>query len=160
MELVIDTAQWENYSEVAALMQEIHEIHVHGRPDVYREAEHFFTEEKFKNSIVNPQELLLTARVKGKIVGICQVNFAPVSGGDITLPRERAYVDAICVKQEYQGQGIGTRLLQRAEEEASRKDICTLELMVWEFNEEVVRFYEHYGMKCQRMIMEKEIGQK
>lgn len=150
-------AQWEDYAEAAVLMQEVHDIHSQGRPDIYRNAEHVFTEEEFKKSIVNPQELFLTAKVEGYVAGICQVNFAPIRGSEVTVFRERAYVETLCVKKEYRGMGIGTALLKRAEEEAARKNIRRMELMVWNFNEDVAEYYKNYGMKCQRMVLEKEI---
>ena len=41
----------------------------------------------------------------------------------------------------------------------ARKNNCSrLELNVWNFNTNAIEFYEHFGMKCQRKIMEIEIG--
>lgn len=138
-------------------MQEVHNIHSQGRPDIYREKQNIYTEEEFKISMVNPQELFLVAKTEGQIAGICQVNFAQVRESEITIARERAYVEAVCVKKEYRGMGIGTELLRRVEKEAARKKIRQMELMVWNFNEDVVEYYKNYGMKCQRIVLEKEI---
>ena len=82
MKLEIETAKWEDYQEVAALMQTVHDIHCQGRPDIYREAEHFYKEDDYKADLVNPRELLLVARGEEDVAGICQVNFASVKGSD------------------------------------------------------------------------------
>lgn len=156
-EMMIDEARWADYPEIAQLMQTVHQIHSSGRPDIYKEASKIYTEEKFKEDLVNPMLLFLTARIAGKAVGICQVKLSPIPEGTVSKGRERAYVEAVCVRKDWRKKGLAKKLLQRAEEEARKKGIHQLELTVWSFNQEALEFYRNYGMKCQRMIMEKEI---
>lgn len=44
-----------------------------------------------------------------------------------------------------------------AEAEARRRNIFKLELTAWNFNQSVLEFYRNYGLRCQKVILEKEI---
>ena len=54
--------------------------------------------------------------------------------------------------------GIGKLLMNEAKTIARKNNCSRLELNVWNFNTNAIEFYEHFGMKCQRKIMEIEIG--
>lgn len=153
--LQIETARWRDYPEIAELVQEVHNIHSQARPDIYKQQDHIFTEDEFKKSIVSPMEIFFAARTGEEIVGICQVKFISIPETDMTVKIEKAKVEVLCVKGAYQRQGIGTQLLMQAEREAVKRNIHSMELTVWAFNEEAIEYYRKYGMKCQRMVMEK-----
>lgn len=59
--------------------------------------------------------------------------------------------------RKYRNRGIGKLLLIEAEAEARRRNIFKLELTAWNFNQSVLEFYRNYGLRCQKVILEKEI---
>lgn len=107
--------------------------------------------------MANPEILFLAASVSGKMVGMCEIKYHTAGGGSITRKRQRAYVEAICVDEKYRNRGIGKLLLMEAEAEARRRNIFKLELTAWNFNQSVLEFYRNYGLRCQKVILEKEI---
>lgn len=157
MQPEIRAAIREDFADIARLMQQVHDLHSHGRPDIYKEATDFYTLQQFTEDMENPELLFLVAVLEGKPVGMCQVKYHTIKNSSITRERARAYVEALCVQENCQNHGIGKLLLQKAEEEGMRRNISSLELTAWEFNEKVLNFYKNYGMKIQRVVLEKEI---
>ena len=157
MQPEIRAAIREDFADIARLMQQVHDLHSHGRPDIYKEATDFYTLQQFTEDMEDPELLFLVAVWEGKPVGMCQVKYHTLKDSGITKETTRAYVEALCVQENCQNHGIGKQLLQKAEEEGKRRKSSSLELTAWEFNEEVLEFYKNYGMKIQRVVLEKEI---
>lgn len=132
-------------------------MHSQARPDIYKDVQHFYTLEQFAEDMANPEILFLAASVSRKMVGMCEIKYHTAGGGSITRKRQRAYVEAICVDEKYRNRGIGKLLLIEAEAEARRRNIFKLELTAWNFNQSVLEFYRNYGLRCQKVILEKEI---
>lgn len=55
------------------------------------------------------------------------------------------YICAMALFREYRGRGIGTRLLQIAEEQARNNNLKQLSLIVFEQNEGAKKLYERHG---------------
>ena len=153
----IRKAEKEDYREIAGFMQQVHDLHSQARPDIYKDVQHFYTLEQFAEDMATPEILFLAASVSGKMVGMCEIKYHTAGGGSITRKRQRAYVEAICVDEKYRNRGIGKLLLMEAEAEARRRNIFKLELTAWNFNQSVLEFYRNYGLRCQKVILEKEI---
>lgn len=132
-------------------------MHSQARPDIYKDVQHFYTLEQFAEDMADPEILFLAASVSGKMVGMCEIKYHTAGGGSITRKRQRAYVEAICVDEKYRNRGIGKLLLMEAEAEARCRNIFKLELTAWNFNQSVLEFYRNYGLRCQKVILEKEI---
>ncbi len=62
----------------------------------------------------------------------------------------------LVVDKDFRRRGIAKRLFAFMEEEARKRGAKRLDLMVWEFNREALKFYESFGMKPQRYILEKK----
>ena len=56
------------------------------------------------------------------------------------------YIDDICVLQKCRRQGIGKALFTRCKEQAKRSGCKMMDLGVWGFNQDAIRFYESCGM--------------
>ena len=65
---------------------------------------------------------------------------------DILLPRRLVYITDIAVLKTHQRQGIGHLLFQQSVEWAKDKGAASLDLTVWEFNQDAIAFYERHGM--------------
>lgn len=57
------------------------------------------------------------------------------------------WVDAITVKKEFRGKGIGKRLFGRFKEELAKRGIKHTYLMAPKFNKNTLAFYRSLGMK-------------
>jgi len=77
---------------------------------------------------------------------------------ELTKERKTAFIEYIVVSKNYQRKGIGTKLYEHLYNELKNKDIDSIELCVWEFNKEAVKFYESLGMNIKNMRFESTIS--
>lgn len=104
-----------------------------------------FNKEQLKKEIRNPNSLFLFLYSNGELAGYLKVNeneaqteFQEKSGLEI----ERIYL-----RKEYQGQGMGSYLLEKAISIANEGNKKYIWLGVWELNEKAISFYERKGFK-------------
>ena len=90
-------------------------------------------------------------------MGLCIISIRPISSNIALVPRKVAYMENLCVHQDYRKQSIGKRLFNEAKERALEFKLESLELMVWEFNENAIDFYENQGMNTRSRIMEMKL---
>lgn len=69
----------------------------------------------------------------------------------------RLHVNQFIVASKYRGMGIGTRLLQEAEDYAFEAGIPSVDLFVAENNTKAMEFYEASGYKTERRGMKKKL---
>jgi ribosomal protein S18 acetylase RimI-like enzyme len=100
-----------------------------------------------------PQALVLLALIEGRVVGLANCFY----GFSTFAARELLNVHDLAVLPDYQGRGIGRRLLAAAEERARVRGCIKLTLEVLETNGGARRLYQSFGFedyelagKCQR----------
>lgn len=72
----------------------------------------------------------------------------------ILIPSKFAYIDDFCVKSIYQKKGIGRLLFNHVVDYAKTEGASSIQLTVWEFNENAIKFYESLGMSTRNRRME------
>ncbi|SEQ40029.1 GNAT family N-acetyltransferase [Natrinema salaciae] len=97
---------------------------------------------------------LLVARLEGDIVGFASVS---IERGSLELDTTRGLLSNIYVEPAYRGRGIGTALLEAAEESLSRQGAEELLLEVMANNESARRFYRHNGYDEFRVTMARSL---
>ncbi len=145
-----------DYENIKKLIFQIQEIHLNKRPDIFNDKDSFS---------YNDYEMSLTAKnsfnyvyeenniIKGYIMArIKEVGLIPVMNKRTIL-----FIEDIVVDKNYYNEGIGTKLFTFIEEKARLLNIDSIELNVWNLNENALKFYEKMGFKVQRMQMEKRI---
>lgn len=144
----------QDYLEVDQLMQQLHKLHVKGRPDLYVDLQHPYSLENFRQKVESAEHILLLAEENGKILGIC---FVAMRERSMMVNQQTAYMDDLFVCEEVRRQGIATKLFKDAEKKAVALGSKRLDLMVWDFNQSAIGFYKSLGMTEQRYIFEKEL---
>ena len=92
----------------------------------------------------DPNNELLVAEVRGKIVGTFQLTFTPslsFQGG------KRCTVESVRVDAELRGQGIGKEIMLWAIERAKEKGCVSMQLTTHSERKNAHRFYEKLGFK-------------
>ncbi len=91
------------------------------------------------------RRLLMVAEAQGRVVGQIFIQF---SGGRHNLRGVKTgYLHAVRVRPEWRGQGIGTQLIQAAEEELRARGFQRAVLAVSQANEGARRLYERLGYR-------------
>lgn len=97
---------------------------------------------------------LLVARNDDELVGF--VTFS-TEQGSYEQSVERGLVHDLFVRPTYRGEGIGSRLLARAERKLAAEDVDAVSLEVLAANEAARRFYERHGYEPHRLEVEKSL---
>ncbi len=90
----------------------------------------------------DPRNELIVAEDGGEVIGCLQVTYIPGLGGH---GRERAHVEAMRVRPDRRGRGVGGDLLRHTIERARDRGCTLVQLMSNNRREEAHRFYRALG---------------
>ncbi len=154
----IREAKIEDIEQIVIILEQISKIHYEKRPDIFKK--------KSKNEIrKNAIEMLKDKKRKIivavddtlKIYGLIIYNIKEVKEHINLRDFKVLWIEELGVDESYRKNGIGKMLMKKVEEDAKILDCKRIELNCWDFNDNAISFYERFGMRTQRRIMEKEI---
>lgn len=141
-----------DYIYIKKLMQSIQNLHHNKRSEIHKDSEIFDIEE-FKQNIDN----IMVAEINNTIVGAVVYLVKEKLENNYTNYRKVLFIEALVVDVNYRKNGIGKILMQRMEKIAKENGCSSIELNVWAFNDEAIKFYESIGMSVKTMILEKNV---
>ena len=151
MECVIRKAEGRDYEAVHGIMNEVQELHIGWRPDIYRENPDFFPREYFEELIAGDKAYV--AETEGKVVGILHLMFRHVESPTQVI-RNVVYIECMAVKEGFRGQGVGHGLLEKAKEIKEEMGFDGVELQVNARNEKAMEMYRKCGFGEKSINME------
>ena len=154
--IIIRKAKPNDFSGVHKLIMQVHKLHVSKRNDIYKDIDPMNFEE-FKTELSNSNNIYLIAEFENEIVGICFSQIKEILNNKIMKNRKILYIEDICVDENYQKKGIGKKLYNQIVELDKEKNIDNIELMVWGFNENAIKFYKNLGMNIKNLKFEQKI---
>ena len=156
--MIIRDLKSEDFDAVNNIFMQLHNLHVEQRSDIYRKIEKQTTTNAwdYETSISDNTKIMIGAEIDGKIVGFGIIQIRQTTNA-VKNPRVFAYFKNIAVDEKYRGKGIGTALYQDGIKRAKARDATSIELKVWSFNEEAIKFYKSLGMTVQQLTMEQEL---
>src|SRR5512133_1355681 len=143
--LIIRRASLKDYEELCSVFAEcdaLHSAHHPSRVHALADPQTARTREHISELIFDPNTALLVAEQEAHLVGAIVVIIRDAPPIPILTPRRFANVEIVAVRQGQHGRGIGRALMTRAEEWARSMGAQDIELSVYSFNQEAVRFYE------------------
>ncbi len=155
--IIIRKAEIKDFNKVHKLIMQVHKLHVNGRTDIYKDVDPMNFEE-FKNELLNTNNTYLVAQLENEIVGICFAQIKETSNNKIMKDRKILNIENICVDENYQRKGIGKKLYNQIVQIAKEKNIPNVELIVWGFNKNAIKFYETLGMNIKHLKFEQKIS--
>ena len=144
-EVIIRKAKEEDFKQLHRLIMQVHKIHVEERRDMYKDVNPLNFEE-FKNELIDK-----------KVVGLCFSQIKKISNNKIMKDREILNIIDICVDKDERRKGIGKKLYSQVLQIGKGKNIDSIELMVWGFNKDAIKFYEKIGMNIKNLRFEQKI---
>jgi GNAT superfamily N-acetyltransferase len=113
-------------------------------------------EKRWRESLaLGPERLLLIARRGEDAVGYLNARLIRDFG---LIEQTFAYVSDAFVHEEHRREGIGTSLLDVAEQWCRDRDATELRLDVWAGNEVGARFWQRSGFKVQSTTLRKSLA--
>lgn len=152
--ITIRPATLEDYDAVKTLFEYVDQVHAEALPDLFQQSEEpARSQEWFAQMSESPDACLFVAEHQGLLVGmvLCTLRSSPTF--PLFVPRRYGHINELIVRESFQRQGIGQRLIQRIHEWVHSLGIMELELDVYEFNTRAHRFYEHLGYQTMRRTM-------
>ncbi|PAB57392.1 GNAT family N-acetyltransferase [Anaeromicrobium sediminis] len=156
MNLKLREAISNDYIDISNLSIEVHNLHLKNRPDVYMDVNNPLLKEYFDDLLnTNNTKLFVVENTDNKeLVAYSIIKIMTTQSVPILKPRKFAFIDNFCVKSNYKKNGIGRLLFQYILDYAKTEGASSLQLVVWEFNKDAVKFYESMGMTTRNRKME------
>ena len=141
-------------AEVNELRRQVHKLHAKGRPDIFRKkfgrkladfVYVYFTGETSK---------IIVAKAEGKICGFATIEIVHKPRSPYNKARSYLKVTELGVDKAHRRQGTGRAIFDFIKTYASAQGFDTVELDVWEFNEDALKFYESMGFTTYRRFLE------
>ena len=140
-----------DYAAIDALLLQIHQVDVDGRPDMFWPIEQYMTRDSFDSLLTNKNVISILAQERGEIIGCCFVSMMERSG---MVRMKSAYIDLIVVDEQHRNNGVGKAIFNEVKKRAKKAGAKRIDLMVWSHNDVAIRAYESYGMTPQRTVYE------
>ena len=135
------------------IRHQVHMVHFNGRPDIFNSD---FSQLKDRvNTFFSSQEFdVIVYEENGVICGMAVLEYIFKPANLYRTQIKYCNIMEFGVDIEHRRKGIGTELFRFIKTQAKNKGYKRLELDVWSFNENAVRFYESVGLKDYRRYME------
>lgn len=136
---------------ITPMKEQIHALHVAGRPDLFAP---FEDRSAFEAYVREDGLRLFLAEREGEPRGYALTRVVDRAANPYMRRRLFLRVEEICVDERFRRQGVGRALIQAVREEAQALGCPRVVLDVWSFNEEAMRFYQSMGFHAYQTFME------
>lgn len=159
MKLSIREAVSDDYLNISKLTLEVHSLHLKNRPDVYLDISNPLAKEYFDNllSDINTKIFVAENTVNKELAAYSILKAMSTQSIPILVPQKFVYIDDFSVNSKYRKNGIGKLLFNHIVEYSKSISAASLQLTVWEFNKDAIKFYEAMGMKTRNRRLELKI---
>jgi len=162
MAVSIRPAKGQDIEALCDIYYDFHEFHVCGVPTHLRglgdreQWDRSYLKGALARIIQSADAEIFLAEVGSTLAGFIEV-YVRQDADEVTLVQHRyAELQSLMVSLPFRGNGIGTRLVEAAQQWARQKGAMEMRLGVWEFNEMAREFYENVGFRTlkRRMVAE------
>ena len=150
--IVISKLEIEDVKEAAKLVASLADYTLDKRPDIFI-PNYENWESNLRERIESSDYHMIVAKEDNNIVGTCVAEIKHLGDDEITKRRDILFIEYIIVKDEYKRLGIGTAMLNHMKQFVKENNIPSLELTVWGYNEDAIKFYNK-NLKVKRSIYE------
>lgn len=139
---------------VNELRRQVNDLHVAGKPDVFRPGFGEALQQHLYAVFAQDDHEVLVAETEEGVVGFALLRCIDHPGSPYRLPARFLAVEEFGVDEGFRRQGIGRALFEAICGVARERDVSRIELNMWEFNEDALKFYEAIGFSTYRRYME------
>jgi len=150
---VVRKAVIENFEAVKHLNNQVHRKHVIAKPDVFREIENPLNLDFF--SIEIGKDHIFVLESDDVILGYAFVRIVETKDHPVIKDKKILLIEDLCIGANYKRKGLGKILFTELEKYAKENNCTSIELTVWDFNDEAKQFYEKMEMEKTIIRMKK-----
>jgi diamine N-acetyltransferase len=155
--LIREAVTWD-YDALCELFGQVDALHRDKLPEMFRKPEGPIREKtNIEELIANEDVGLYVAEVDGIVLGFIHAVVRESPPRSVYRQRRYALIDTMAVKKGEQRKGIGQSLMEKACQWAIEKGATSIDLCVYEFNEEALRLYRSRGFDSVWRLMSKPL---
>ena len=151
MEVIVRLPRLQDYERVSKIMDQVQQIHVEWRPDVYKPASPLITMDMFEAILKG--ENWYVAEADGVVVGVLELMKRHVES-PAQVMKDVLFISTMAVDEKYRGKGIGHLFFEKVKRLKQEKGYDTIELQVNAKNRLAYEMYRKYGFTEKSINME------
>ena len=151
MDIKVRSVQKADYDAVAGIMDQVQEMHVHWRPDIYRSNKNLISAEAFEKMAEG--DTFYVGEADGRVVGVLGLVFRHVESPS-HVTRDILFIDTMAVEEAYRGMGVGHAFFEFVQDLAKQKNCDGIELQVNARNKRAYEMYKKCGFREKSINME------
>ncbi|MCM1049498.1 MAG: GNAT family N-acetyltransferase [Clostridiales bacterium] len=152
--VIVRYAKREELESVNIIRKQVNEVHVNGRPDIFRDDGWQLIEPFVYTRFDEESSGVIVAAIEGKIVGFAVVQYIVKPESPFNKERRFLHIEEFGVEESHRRKGVATAIIDFIKEDARKRGFKKIELDMWEFNDGALAFYESVGLKTFRRYME------
>lgn len=151
MEIHIRNAQIEEYEAVEAVMEQVHQLHVGWRPDIYKYSGTVLPFELYEQAVKD--KTFFVAEYQEQVAGILCILYRHIEASN-QVTRNIIFIDSMAVDERYRGKEIGHAFFDFLKELKQQGGYDGIELQVNAKNKSAYKMYVDYGFTDKSINME------
>ena len=151
MEVIVRLPRLQDYERVSKIMDQVQQLHVEWRPDVYKPASPLITMDMFE--AILKDENWYVAEADGVVVGVLELVKRHVES-PAQVMKDVLFISTMAVDEKYRGKGIGHLFFEKVKRLKQEKGYDTIELQVNAKNRLAYEMYRKYGFTEKSINME------
>ena len=151
MEVIIRLPRLQDYERVSQIMDQVQQLHVEWRPDVYKPASPLITMDMFE--AILKDENWYVAEADGVVVGVLELMKRHVES-PAQVMKDVLFISTMAIDEKYRGKGIGHLFFEKVKQLKQEKGYDTIELQVNAKNRLAYEMYRKYGFTEKSINME------
>ena len=147
------------------LLFQVAAVHHEGRPDLFKPNAKKYTDEELAEIIADDERPIFVYDDGGtnddckserphRVLGYAFCVFQRHDGSHVLTDITTLYIDDLCVDESARGRHVGSALYRHVLDFARGQGCYNVTLNVWSCNPNAMAFYEHCGLKPQKVGME------
>lgn len=152
--MIVRFAKESELDRVNELRKQVNDIHVEGKPDVFKPGFGQELRDFIKVIWNDPEQQIVVAEDDGVICGFAVLHHINKPENPFMKERDFIDIDEFCVDKDHRRKGAASEMVSLIKEYAKEKGFSRIELNMWEFNQNALAFYEAAGFKTFRRYME------
>ena len=151
MNFTVRNAVMEDYEAVVKIMNQVQQMHIDWRPDIYKPNHNLIPIDTFAEILENGT--FFVAEADGIVVGVMEIIFRHIESPS-QVTRDAIFIDSMAVDKKYRRQGIGHLFFEKVKEIQEQRHFDGIELQVNAKNEAAYEMYAKYGFTVKSINME------
>ena len=147
MDIKLVTPKAEDYHKVDKLLLQLHNKHASDYPTFYNELDNFNSQKEYNEFIKQEGRIIILAEQSEEVVGLLWAEVKEKLQNRYMKARKELWLEGIVVNDCYRNLGIGKLLMEELIDIGKKGDFDSIELMVWNKNNEAINLYKKYFEK-------------